>query len=541
MFRSLCFLSVVLIFLSACDNGEPATDADNSWDLDWPTDADVAVDNEVEGLPDVEDGDATESDLPDLPDLSGDEDSEVEGSDQLFPDDDVLLTDEPVDDDILSDDSDQLILPLCFEKNCGSHGDCSVPDSACAPYISTEEYACGPDLTDFGYQGEGLCLEVNCATDADCRDDLGYICIQFGAPSAEFNNATSACVRSLSGSDCTDEGKKVCQFNKDIAITCTGGVWTPYFCEEGWFCESGDCIFEVLDGEGETPDDDIIPPVEICDNIDNDGDTLIDEGCDDDGDGWCDITMEVYGIPAICPNGLLDCNDAVPEIYPGSTTHQEAVDYDCDNRLEYQATMVLSVDDQLVELCANGTQFTPAEFGPYYGNWAYADTYGGPKLVLESGTNVIGVHGKDTGLAISAFVGVIIVNGQTIVTDGVLPPADSLPYEPGDPEWTAAQWRYFPEAVPTPNADWCDKWFDDGDWGPAILAGKSGTDPSVYGELGTDPWWGGACDLTQYERCPSAFESYYTDGLTGNEPKWIWDYNPTQLADAWLRIRIVLP
>ncbi|HSA33098.1 MAG TPA: hypothetical protein P5077_05175, partial [bacterium] len=226
---------------------------------------------------------------------------------------------------------------------------------------------------------------------------------------------------------------------------------------------------------------------------------------------------------------------------PGSTVHQEGVDYDCDNRKEYQATMTLSVDDQLVELCANGTQFSSAEFGIYYGNWAYADTYGGPKLVLESGTNVIGVHGKDTGLAISSFVAVILVNGETIITDGVLPPGDGNEYTPLDDEWDAAAWRYFPEAVPTPNADWCDKWFDDGDWGPAILAGKAGTAPEVYGNLGTDPWWGGACGLTQYERCPTAFESYYTDVEEGNEPKWIWDYNPTQLADAWLRIRIVLP
>jgi len=452
-----------------------------------------------------------------------------------------LLTDEPFDEDSLIDDSDQLILPLCFEKNCGSHGDCSVPDNVCAPYIFTEEYACGPDIEDFGYQGEWLCLEVNCATDADCRDDLGYVCVPFGGPLPEFNEASSVCARSLSGTACAEEGKKVCQFGRDIAITCTDGVWKPYFCEEGYSCESGECVLEMLDSDGEANDADIIPPLETCDNIDNDGDTLIDEGCDDDGDGWCDITMEVYGIPTICPNGLLDCNDGDLNIYPGSTIHQEAADYDCDNRKEYQATMTLSVDDELVELCANGTQFDQDEFGGNYGDWARADTYGGPKLVLESGTNVIGIHGKDVGLAISAFVATIQVNGTIIISDGVMPPDDGIAYTSLDDEWDDALWRYFPEAVPTPNADWCDKWFDDSDWGPAILAGTSGTDPSVYGNLGTDPWWGGACGLTKYERCPTAFEPYYTDAIAGNEPKWIWDYNPTQLADAWLRIRIVLP
>jgi hypothetical protein len=197
------------------------------------------------------------------------------------------------------------------------------------------------------------------------------------------------------------------------------------------------------------------------------------------------------------------------------------------------------VDDELVELCANGRQFDKTtEFGTYFGAWTYADSYSGEKLVLESGINVIGIHGKDTGMAISAFMGTISVNGQFIVSDGVLPPSDSQPYEPGDPEWTAAQWRYFPEAVPTPNADWCDKWFDDSDWGPAIKAGKSPTTPANWGNLGTTPWTTTACGAAM---CPSAFIPYYTDSVPDNEPKWIWDYNPTSLADAWLRIKIDLP
>ncbi len=533
MFRQPMLLLLSLMLLVACDSGKPSTDADIQWDLDPMVDGEGS-DNDEKPLPDV-DGEQDEKDI-------GDDDptDQSDQSDQIFPDDDALLSDGSVDEDELTDDGD-LLLDLCFEKACGAHGDCSVPGHACAPYLSTEAYACGPDVEDFGYRGEGLCVEVNCAVDADCREDLGYLCVPFGGPLPEFNDASSACLRSLSGAPCAEEGKKVCQFGKDIVITCTDGSWKPYFCEAGWFCEAGECILEVLDGDGELPDVDVVPPAEICDGVDNNENNLTDEGCDTDGDGWCDITMVVYGTPAICPNGLLDCDDEDPDIYPGSTVHQEGVDYDCDNRKEYQATMTLSVDDQLVELCANGTQFSSAEFGIYYGNWAYADTYGGPKLVLESGTNVIGVHGKDTGLAISSFVAVILVNGETIITDGVLPPGDGNEYTPLDDEWDAAAWRYFPEAVPTPNADWCDKWFDDGDWGPAILAGKAGTAPEVYGNLGTDPWWGGACGLTQYERCPTAFESYYTDVEEGNEPKWIWDYNPTQLADAWLRIRIVLP
>lgn len=465
-----------------------------------------------------------------------------EGDEDAKPDDelpDMSETDNENND--LDADMDADVPEMCFERTCVDHDDCNIVNGVCGGFEEGEEYVCSPDVTDFGYQGAGTCAEVNCLVDSDCREDLGYICVIFGLASPEFNDAESVCARSIIGEACGEEGKKICQFGKNIAIECIEGFWVPDYCEEGFECSYGECVKEGSDSD-ETPDDDSTIVSEICDNIDNNGIDGIDEGCDKDSDGWCDINMVVYGIPAVCPNGTLDCNDSNSNIYPGSKIHAEGVDYDCDNRKEYQAVMVLSVDDELVELCANGKQFDKVtEFGANFNRWPFADTYSGEKLVLESGVNVIGVHGKDTGLAISAFVGTISVNGQLIVSDGVLPPSDGQPYVPGDPEWTAAQWRYFPEAVPTPNADWCDKWFDDSDWGPAIKAGKAGTSSENWGNLGTNPWYGGACGLSQYGRCPTAFESHYVDGTAGNEPKWIWDYNPTQLADAWLRIKITLP
>ncbi|HPS30877.1 MAG TPA: hypothetical protein PLZ43_11520 [bacterium] len=494
-----------------------------------------------------------DSDSTILPDESYDPDIIVNDPDNSLPDDEKADNDgdseQPdiaeIDNDISDMDADEVadtdIPEMCFEKICVSHDECSIENGICGGFVENEEYVCSPDITDFGYQGGGTCAEVNCSVDSDCREDLGYICVLFGLSSPDFNDAESVCAKSVIGEACSEEGKKICQFGKNIAIECIEGFWVPDYCEDGFVCENGDCIPEESDSD-ENPDADSVVAVEICDNIDNNGVDGIDEGCDKDGDGWCDINMTVYGSPAVCPNGTLDCNDGNSSIYPGSKIHSEGVDYDCDNRKEYQAVMVLSVDDELVELCANGRQFDKAtEFGANYNRWPYADSYTGEKLILESGINVIGVHGKDTGLAISAFVGTISVNGQLIVSDGVLPPSDGQPYIPGDPEWTAAQWRYFPEAVPTPNADWCDKWFDDSDWGPAIKAGKTGTASTVWGNLGTNPWYGGACGLSQSGRCPTVFESYYVDGTIGNEPKWIWDYNPTQLADAWLRIKITLP
>ena len=57
---------------------------------------------------------------------------------------------------------------------------------------------------------------------------------------------------------------------------------------------------------------------EICDGVDNNCDGKTDEGCDDDGDDYCDAGMATIGKPAACPNGGGDCNDAASSINPGA-------------------------------------------------------------------------------------------------------------------------------------------------------------------------------------------------------------------------------
>ena len=304
--------------------------------------------------------------------------------------------------------------------------------------------------------------------------------------------------------------------------------------------EDSETVDETIDeAVDETPDADIPPPVEICDGIDNNGINGIDEGCNDDGDDYCDINMYTYGLPAICPKGGLDCNDNDPTIYPFSTHFKEGVDYDCDDRIEYMAEVVISVDDTLIDMCVNSEMISP--FGGYFGAWNYADTY---NVIMESGENVIGIHGRDSGTVISAFIATVKVNGTMIRTDGVmpkLPPPDPIvPYTPSDSQWTATQWRYYPNpASGSPNGGWCDAWFNDSDWGPAIRAGIYGSTPtSSWGHLGASPW---TMTCGAEARCPADFRPYYDDATANNEPMWIWDYNPASLADAWFRLKIELP
>ena len=61
-----------------------------------------------------------------------------------------------------------------------------------------------------------------------------------------------------------------------------------------------------------------LPSQEICDGIDNNCDVVVDEGCDDDNDNYCDASMTTVGTPDICNLGGFDCYDNNLNINPGS-------------------------------------------------------------------------------------------------------------------------------------------------------------------------------------------------------------------------------
>jgi hypothetical protein len=67
---------------------------------------------------------------------------------------------------------------------------------------------------------------------------------------------------------------------------------------------------------------------EICDGIDNDCDGARDEGCDDDQDGYCDVALP-YEPGALCPNGPNDCNDLAAAIHPDAAEICDGIDNNC--------------------------------------------------------------------------------------------------------------------------------------------------------------------------------------------------------------------
>ena len=69
---------------------------------------------------------------------------------------------------------------------------------------------------------------------------------------------------------------------------------------------------------------------ERCDDRDTDCDTLIDNGCDDDGDDWCDADLLTAGTPAVCQHGGSDCNDSLASVHPNAEELCNDADESCD-------------------------------------------------------------------------------------------------------------------------------------------------------------------------------------------------------------------
>jgi hypothetical protein len=74
---------------------------------------------------------------------------------------------------------------------------------------------------------------------------------------------------------------------------------------------------------------------EVCDDVDNDCDGNKDEGCDEDGDGWCNINIPVIGFPSICPFGPGDCYDGSEAVNPGMLEDpSDGADNNCDGQVD---------------------------------------------------------------------------------------------------------------------------------------------------------------------------------------------------------------
>ncbi|MHB8874494.1 MAG: MopE-related protein, partial [Myxococcaceae bacterium] len=91
---------------------------------------------------------------------------------------------------------------------------------------------------------------------------------------------------------------------------------------------------------------------EVCNDVDDSCGGGTDEGCDDDGDDYCDAAKTVVGTPAVCPNSPAntadDCNDAVAAIRPGAAEVCNNLDDNCASGVDD------GCDDDADDYCDSG-------------------------------------------------------------------------------------------------------------------------------------------------------------------------------------------
>ena len=230
-------------------------------------------------------------------------------------------------------------------------GDCNDAIKAVSP-AATE--ACEGQDTDCDGKTDEIGA-TNCSTwwkDAD-KDGFGDPKVSACACGADATYTVQK------GADCDDDhdtvkpgASELCdQLDNDCNSVTDEGFALGGACLAGQGgCQSQGAFVCSGDGKGVVCDAQAIgSKTEICDDADNDCDGQTDEGCDVDGDGWCDAGKQTIGKPAVCPNGGGDCSDGVKAVHPGAAESCNGKDDDCDGQTDGMSQACASE-------CGNGSE-----------------------------------------------------------------------------------------------------------------------------------------------------------------------------------------
>ena len=254
------------------------------------------------------------------------------------------------------------------DKDGDGFGDDAQAQCLCAPtgdYTATQ----GGDCVDVNVSINPAAQESCNGEDDDCNGQIdegaeaGCLTFYADADGDGWGDPTqSACLCAaaapylvLQGGDCYDADPEISPGSTEVCNgqddDCDGQVdeanaggckaWFEDLDADGWGTTNAQCLCKpgavfTAEKTGDCNDFDAsIKPgvIEICDGIDDNCSGGPDEGCDQDGDGYCTLTKVVVTSP-VCPKGGGDCNDATPSINPGIPELCNSIDDDCDGEVD---------------------------------------------------------------------------------------------------------------------------------------------------------------------------------------------------------------
>ncbi len=188
---------------------------------------------------------------------------------------------------------------------------------------------------------------------APCSTGLLGVC---SAGTSQCVGGAATCVQTTAASAETCSNLNVDNDCDGDATEITNGVHEGDACSTGLAgvcgpgeraCSGGQAICRQLTAAS----------AERCDGLDNNCNSQLDEGCDDDGDDYCDAGMTTVGTPAVCPFGGGDCNDTSNVTRPGAPEICDGLDNDCDGTPDDNisaSTCGLGICQRTAASCMNG-------------------------------------------------------------------------------------------------------------------------------------------------------------------------------------------